>query len=125
MAEAPGERIDQESWLDFPGFAQEFLRRNAAYRVDCESALSDPAIGSAAREGIARRWGLCFPCRPAPGCGEDAGLLACPRLPLCGDPRYCARGRLDDPCVGRGTLGAGRSARRVMIERFARGRGRS
>lgn len=47
--------------LDFPGFAQEFLRRNAAYRADYEASISDPSKGPGSEEVMARRWGLCFP----------------------------------------------------------------
>jgi hypothetical protein len=63
MADAFGVMEGQAQPLDFPGFAQEFLRRNPAYRRDYESVAADPVIGSAAREEIARRWGLSFPLR--------------------------------------------------------------
>lgn len=46
---------------DFPGFAQEFLRRNPVYRADYHKIM----IGKHARaqqeqEDMARRWGLSF-----------------------------------------------------------------
>lgn len=46
---------------DFADFAQEFLRRNAAYRdhVWLEYAKRTPAQDRG--EDLARRWGLCFP----------------------------------------------------------------
>lgn len=47
--------------LDFPGYAQEFLRRNQVYRRDYESLMSDRHADPASQEGMARRWGLCFP----------------------------------------------------------------
>ena len=51
--------------LDFPGYAQEFLRRSPDYRRDYDSVMSDRHAGPAAQEGMARRWGLCFPGRSA------------------------------------------------------------
>lgn len=45
--------------LDFAGFAQEFLRRNPAYRQDYQALAYDLPIS--AQEVMARRWGLCFP----------------------------------------------------------------
>lgn len=48
--------------LDFPGFAQEFLRRNPAYILDYDSVMAGARCGDpAAREVMVRRWGLCFP----------------------------------------------------------------
>lgn len=47
--------------LDFPGFAQEFLRRNPAYRRAYASVMSDAHSSPAAREVMAQGWGLCFP----------------------------------------------------------------
>ena len=47
--------------LDFPGFAQEFLRRNPAYRADYKAVMSGPLAEPASEEVMARRWGLCFP----------------------------------------------------------------
>ena len=49
---------------DFADFAQEFLRRNQAYRDDHGRIMRtrhsrDPSVW----EGLARRWGLCFPFR--------------------------------------------------------------
>lgn len=61
-----GEARNKESdstRLDFPGFAQEFLRRNPEYRRDYESVMSDPEGDPTAQEVMARRWGLCFPGR--------------------------------------------------------------
>lgn len=46
--------------LDFPGFAQEFLRRNSDYRREYRAlAVTDPTPDR--QEEMARRWGLCFP----------------------------------------------------------------
>jgi hypothetical protein len=63
MAEEAREERDGKARLDFPGFAQEFLRRNPEYRRDYESVMSDPEGNPTAQEGMARRWGLCFPGR--------------------------------------------------------------
>jgi len=59
-----GEHLDRLNHLDRAGFAAEFLRRNPAYRMDCQQTLSRIAQGTldpqAARAELARRWGLCF-----------------------------------------------------------------
>lgn len=75
--------------LDFPGYAQEFLRRNPDYRRDYNSVMSDRQADSASPEGIARRWGLCFPGRSAHFGARRAGLLGRGGLSLCRDPRRC------------------------------------
>ena len=49
--------------LDFPGYAQEFLRRSPDYRRDYDSVMPDRHADPAAQEVMARRWGLCFPGR--------------------------------------------------------------
>ncbi|KGB55980.1 hypothetical protein FG91_00864 [Sphingopyxis sp. LC81] len=62
MADMTGSQITQRAPLDFPGFAQEFLRRNPAYSQDHDRVMSGARRGdAAAREVVARRWGLCFP----------------------------------------------------------------
>lgn len=76
--------------LDFPGYAQEFLRRSPDYRRDYRSAMSDRKADPASQEGMARRWGLCFPGRSACFGARRAGLLGRGGLPLCRDPRRCA-----------------------------------
>ncbi len=52
--------------LDFPGFAQEFLRRNPDYICDyrrlCGNNPSEET--SVEKEMMALRWGLSFPVRP-------------------------------------------------------------
>ena len=63
MAEEARDKESVSARLDFPGFAQEFLRRNPEYRRDYESVMSDPEGDPTAREVMARRWGLCFPGR--------------------------------------------------------------
>lgn len=64
-----GRKADRQRLrLDLPGFAQEFLRRNPAYRRDYDSVMSEPLTDPAAREVMARRWGLSFPVRSASGC---------------------------------------------------------
>lgn len=60
--------IEQLNQLERPGFALEFLRRNASYRQDYARTLRQIARGQAdpgsARSELARRWGLCFCPRP-------------------------------------------------------------
>ena len=68
MAEGRKAADGQGLCLDLPGFAQEFLRRNPAYRRDYDSVMSEPHPDPAAREVMARRWGLSFPVRSASGC---------------------------------------------------------
>ena len=63
MAEEARDEGGGKAWLDFPGFAQEFLRRGPEYRRDYESVMSDPEGDPTAQEVMARRWGLCFPGR--------------------------------------------------------------
>lgn len=49
---------------DFADFAQEFLRRNLGYRDGYARIMMTPATSApSAWEGLARRWGLCFPRR--------------------------------------------------------------
>lgn len=49
---------------DFADFAQEFLRRNQAYRDGYARVMMTPATSQPwASEGLARQWGLCFPLR--------------------------------------------------------------
>ncbi|MGV7123077.1 transcriptional regulator domain-containing protein [Sphingopyxis sp. 550A] len=66
MADAKSEEESGRGRLDFPGFAQEFLRRSPDYRRDYDSVMADRAADPASQEVMARRWGLCFPGRPAP-----------------------------------------------------------
>ena len=73
--------------LDFPGFAQEFLRRNPVYRRHYDSLISVPRRDAAAQEEMAQRWGLCFPGRPTPGRDRRAGLLVAGPLSLHRHPR--------------------------------------
>ncbi|MGH6652963.1 MAG: transcriptional regulator domain-containing protein [Sphingopyxis sp.] len=86
---------DRRPRLDFPGYAQEFLRRSADYRREYEQVMTDPDAGPASQEVMARRWGLCFPGRPAATGAGGAGLLGRGRLSLCrGDRRrrFCGPG---------------------------------
>lgn len=47
--------------LDFPGFAQEFLRRNPVYRAQYHKVMSGKhARAQQEQEDMARRWGLSF-----------------------------------------------------------------
>ncbi|HEV7342932.1 MULTISPECIES: transcriptional regulator domain-containing protein [unclassified Sphingopyxis] len=75
--------------LDFPGYAQEFLRRSPDYRRDYRSVMSDRKADPASQEGMARRWGLCFPGRSACFRARRASLLGRGGLPLYRDPRRC------------------------------------
>lgn len=62
------ETIDHLNRLERPGFAVEFLRRNARYRSEYIRTLHQVARGgidpAGARSGLARRWGLRFRLRP-------------------------------------------------------------
>ncbi len=62
------EAIEQLNRLQRPGFALEFLRRNASYRQDYKRTLRRIARGQtdpgSARSELARRWGLRFCPRP-------------------------------------------------------------
>lgn len=56
--------IEQLNRLDRPGFAVEFLRRNAGYRTDYTRTFRQIARGRAnpgtAKTELASRWGLSF-----------------------------------------------------------------
>ncbi|QPF90837.1 transcriptional regulator domain-containing protein [Bradyrhizobium commune] len=58
------ETIDRLNRLERPGFALEFLRRNADYRRDFartkRQVARDGADPETIRTGFARRWGLRF-----------------------------------------------------------------
>ncbi|WP_232003670.1 transcriptional regulator domain-containing protein [Sphingopyxis sp. FD7] len=58
---------DQYRHHDYADFAQEFLNRNPAYRADHAETLArivqSPETTIDEQEGLARRWGLCFPHR--------------------------------------------------------------
>ncbi|MFC3308414.1 transcriptional regulator domain-containing protein [Blastomonas aquatica] len=48
--------------LDFPGFAQEFLRRNPQYRAEYHRVMAGRGRSNPRnQEEMARRWGLSFP----------------------------------------------------------------
>lgn len=68
------ETIDHLNRLERPGFAVEFLRRNAEYRRDFaqiqRQIARDHVDAESARADFARRWGLRF--RPRP---EHSGRL--------------------------------------------------
>lgn len=90
MAKALGEKEARASRLDFPGFAQEFLRRNLAYCRDYDSVMSNPYADTAAQEVMARRWGLNFPARSAPASCRSARPLVGHPMSLCRHPRGSA-----------------------------------
>ncbi|MDK2770243.1 MAG: DUF6499 domain-containing protein [Sphingomonas sp.] len=58
---------DQYRDHDYADFAQEFLNRNCGYQADYADTLAriaqSPGTASNEQEGLARRWGLCFPHR--------------------------------------------------------------
>jgi Family of unknown function (DUF6499) len=68
---------DQYQNHDYADFAQEYLQRNTEYRRDHTETMAnlaeDPQIALAQKEGLAGRWGLCFPhdarCEPADSTG--------------------------------------------------------
>lgn len=49
--------------LDFPGYAQEFLRRNPDYRIQYKQMMAgiDEDAPPDLQEVMAQRWGLSFP----------------------------------------------------------------
>lgn len=59
---------DQYRHHDYADFAQEFLNRNAAYRLDHDDTLARiaefPQTEREEQEGLSRRWGLRFPTDP-------------------------------------------------------------
>lgn len=73
---------DQYRDHDHADFAQEFLQRNAAYRLDYaetkDAIADDPARAPAKEEGLAGRWGLSFPhrTRRRPTCPSGAVVAA-------------------------------------------------
>lgn len=86
--------------LDYPGFAQEFLRRNPDYRRDHASMVRRIAAGTVreadAQAELARRWGLVFPCRSRPSGERPGGALAHGTHPHrcragCGCIAFCRR----------------------------------
>ncbi len=91
------ETVDHLNRLERPGFAVEFLRRNAGYRRDYtqiqRQIARDHVDAESARADFARRWGLRF------------------------RPRSEHSGRLRTRCVATGTIAwhaaARRSAERV------------
>ncbi|WP_231729023.1 MULTISPECIES: transcriptional regulator domain-containing protein [unclassified Sphingopyxis] len=92
MAEEARDEGGSSVRLDFPGFAQEFLRRNPAYRCDYERVMSDRDGDPTAQEVMARRWGLCFPGR-SPSVGAwSACLLGPGRVSSGHNPRPCSGG---------------------------------
>lgn len=69
---------------DYADFAQEFLQRNPDYVADYEKTeartKADPANRIAEREGLAGRWGLCFPHIAQRRCPAQPGaVVATPR----------------------------------------------
>lgn len=79
--------------LDFPGFAQEFLRRNPAYICDYDSVMTGARCDDpAAREVMARRWGLCFPLPADPLGSRKPGAMGGGGLRLYQHPRRGAAG---------------------------------
>ena len=56
---------DQYRQHDYADFAQEFLQRNHDYRRDhaamLERIVDHPEATQTEKEGLAGRWGLCFP----------------------------------------------------------------
>lgn len=61
MAGKTGTKQTVRTTLDFPGFAQEFLRRNPVYRAHYHKVMSGKhARAQQEQEDMARRWGLSF-----------------------------------------------------------------
>lgn len=68
MARSP-DRPSEAFALDFPDYAQEFLRRNPEYCTQF-SKMQSKGMGegplSSAQQRMAKPWGLVFPVRPLP-----------------------------------------------------------
>src|SRR3546814_21111052 len=93
VAGTAGLQVTQRALLDFPGFAQEFLRRNPAYVRDYDCVMTGGRRGDvAAREAMARRWGLCFPIPAEPPCARTPCALVGGDLRLHPNPRRGAAG---------------------------------
>ncbi|KTE18359.1 MULTISPECIES: transcriptional regulator domain-containing protein [Sphingomonadales] len=93
VAGTAGLQVTQRALLDFPGFAQEFLRRNPAYVRDYDCVMTGGRRGDiAAREAMARRWGLCFPMSAVPLGARKSCALVGGDLRLHQHPRRGAAG---------------------------------
>ncbi len=77
VAGTVGLQVTQRAPLDFPGFAQEFLRRDPDYVRDYDCVMTGGRRGDvAAQEAMARRWGLCFPMPAGPlGARKSCALV--------------------------------------------------
>lgn len=84
---AAGQEIHRRPRLDFPGYAQEFLRRSPDYRSEHARLMAQRDAPPGSQEVMARRWGLSFPARPLPSGRRRASLLGRGALPLCRHPR--------------------------------------
>lgn len=78
------EIADEFAGHDNADFAQEFLRRNPDYQRDYQQTddriASDPTDERKETEGLARRWGMCFPLRSrrrSARCTCALGTVAC------------------------------------------------
>ncbi|MBA4306927.1 MAG: hypothetical protein C0429_09355 [Sphingopyxis sp.] len=64
---------------DYADFAQEYLRRNEGYSDDHGATerriAKQPASAKNEREGLARRWGLSFPCSARGTTRRSSGTL--------------------------------------------------
>lgn len=80
--------------LDFPGYAQEFLRRSPDYCSQYARLIARRDARPGSQEVMARRWGLSFPARPPRVGRRRAGLLGRGGLPLC---RHSRRGASRHP----------------------------
>lgn len=89
---------DQFRDHDYADFAQEFLHRNAHYCQDFDETgvriAQSPETAIEEKEGLAGRWGLCFPQR------SDGGHAAVPRPVVARNSTRCGdrRGRRSLAC---------------------------
>ena len=81
----PFDSNDRTSGFDFSDFAQEFLRRNPAYRQQHAriASVSGFDAQSPACRRMARSWGLEFPDRSRPFSSQPSGDLASRRKSPC------------------------------------------
>lgn len=82
---------DQYRHHDYADFAQEFLHRNSDYRDDHAATLARitqfPHTAQEEQEGLARRWGLCFPHRSSNESAREPCTVVARRCSRCGHRR--------------------------------------
>ncbi|WP_341711586.1 transcriptional regulator domain-containing protein [Erythrobacter sp.] len=95
---------DQYCDHDYADFAQEFLNRNRDYRqdhADAQARIAEhPSKLREEQEGLAGRWGLCFPHRSRGQRSQIACTLVARDCARCRDPRRFGLGWCDPASTG-------------------------